>query len=487
MAEISSYPLKTPKSGDLITFSETYDANAANPVVGNPTKSATIGSINALAVTGSVGTIPVFTGTNTVGNSQLVQLGPNSNGLYQIKFNNADRIIVNKPSSVTDGDPEFLVMQDDVAKVSMGWDDDGDGYGFLYNWAGNGWRFGSAGNNPELTIVTAAGQEGVTIANSLTVNSNIDTLGSYGYLINGYGWANEASGVLTLGDWDGSDFVTRIMDENGTEVLRVADGRVGIGTSTPSQKLHVDGAARVTGGYYDSSNSPGTSGQVLSSNGSSTSWIDGSAIPGTISGSGLADRVVRWTGSNTITSSSIRDNGTNVGIGQSTAGDENLTVGSGTGIGNGGLFIKDPFAGASRFVSSKNPMLSLGTAAVNGATSTIFMGHNATAENQESKIEYNRGTGIDAGLSIWFKGQGTYREHLRFGSIASSTPRSAFFGDVGINTTSPSAKLDVVGTVKATNDIEITTSNQGLILKSPDGTRYRVTVANGGTLSVSAV
>ena len=45
MAEISSYPLKTPKSGDLIMFSETYDANAASPVVGNPTKSATVQSI----------------------------------------------------------------------------------------------------------------------------------------------------------------------------------------------------------------------------------------------------------------------------------------------------------------------------------------------------------------------------------------------------------------------------------------------------------
>jgi len=73
MAEISSYPLKTPKSGDLITFSETYDANAANPVVGNPTKSATIGSINALTVNGTVNKIALFTTANSVGDSIITQ------------------------------------------------------------------------------------------------------------------------------------------------------------------------------------------------------------------------------------------------------------------------------------------------------------------------------------------------------------------------------------------------------------------------------
>jgi hypothetical protein len=32
-------------------------------------------------------------------------------------------------------------------------------------------------------------------------------------------------------------------------------------------------------------------------------------------------------------------------------------------------------------------------------------------------------------------------------------------------------------------DIEITNSTNGIILKSPDGTRYRITVTNGGALS----
>ena len=55
-------------------------------------------------------------------------------------------------------------------------------------------------------------------------------------------------------------------------------------------------------------------------------------------------------------------------------------------------------------------------------------------------------------------------------------------GNVGIGTTSPASKLEVDG-----GDIEVDDSASGLILRSPDGTRYRVTVANGGTLSVSAV
>jgi hypothetical protein len=37
------------------------------------------------------------------------------------------------------------------------------------------------------------------------------------------------------------------------------------------------------------------------------------------------------------------------------------------------------------------------------------------------------------------------------------------------------------------NDIEVEQISKGLILKSPDGTRYRVSVANGGTISIAAV
>jgi hypothetical protein len=55
-------------------------------------------------------------------------------------------------------------------------------------------------------------------------------------------------------------------------------GNVGIGTSVPTQDLHVVGNARITGAIYDSNNSTGTSGQVLSSTATGTDWIDGTNI-----------------------------------------------------------------------------------------------------------------------------------------------------------------------------------------------------------------
>lgn len=91
-------------------------------------------------------------------------------------------------------------------------------------------------------------------------------------------------------------------------------GNVGINTTTPSEKLHVSGNARITGAIYDSNNSSGTSGQVLSSTATGTDWISLSAASG-VDGSGTTNYVAKWSDTDTITDSVIFDNGTNVGIG----------------------------------------------------------------------------------------------------------------------------------------------------------------------------
>jgi hypothetical protein len=49
-------------------------------------------------------------------------------------------------------------------------------------------------------------------------------------------------------------------------------GNIGIGTTNPSQKLHVQGNARITGELYDFNNGAGSTGQILQSVGTGISW-----------------------------------------------------------------------------------------------------------------------------------------------------------------------------------------------------------------------
>ncbi len=82
MANISSYPSKTPKLGDIMIFSETYDVNAASPVVGNPTKSTSVSGIGAAIsptiATGTINSIAMFTTANKIGDSPIVFDGSSS-------------------------------------------------------------------------------------------------------------------------------------------------------------------------------------------------------------------------------------------------------------------------------------------------------------------------------------------------------------------------------------------------------------------------
>jgi hypothetical protein len=62
-------------------------------------------------------------------------------------------------------------------------------------------------------------------------------------------------------------------------VLEVTGGAyisssVGIGTTVPTQSLHVQGNARIAGAIYDSNNTPGTSGQVIQSTVTGIRWSD---------------------------------------------------------------------------------------------------------------------------------------------------------------------------------------------------------------------
>jgi hypothetical protein len=115
---------------------------------------------------------------------------------------------------------------------------------------------------------------------------------------------NEIYGAtdLYLGSLNSSHNI--IFRHGNTERMRVASGgNVGIGSINPSQKLQVSGNFRLTGAFYDSNNTAGTSGQVLSSTATGTDWISLSEIQG-VDGTGSAGQVAFWSDADTITGES---------------------------------------------------------------------------------------------------------------------------------------------------------------------------------------
>tara|TARA_R110000796_G_scaffold193659_1_gene310120 strand:- start:138 stop:776 length:639 start_codon:yes stop_codon:yes gene_type:complete len=115
MAIIYSYPTAVPKLIDKIIITQSYDANAAAPIEGNPTRAALISDIVALtgATTGTANTLPIFTSTG-LANSIITQDTTGTNvGIGVSGTNPADK----------------LHVQGTVRSVVAG----GSGFGFLAN------------------------------------------------------------------------------------------------------------------------------------------------------------------------------------------------------------------------------------------------------------------------------------------------------------------------------------------------------------------
>ena len=85
---------------------------------------------------------------------------------------------------------------------------------------------------------------------------------------------------------------------------------------------------------------------------------------------------------------------------------------------------------------------------------------------------------------IWDNGSGTLDIAPNVGQVKifSGAITIDYSSNVGINTTSPVSRLHVDG-----GDVEVDDSTSGLILKSPNGTRYRIKVDNSGNLTTTAV
>ena len=116
---------------------------------------------------------------------------------------------------------------------------------------------GSAGSDGATGSVGPTGPTGAT--GTAGLNGTVGPTGATGPLVAG------TSGQTLRNN--GSTWVANsTLYNDGTNV--------GIDTSTPSQKLHVSGNARLTGALYDGSNSAGSTDYVLTSQSSNTQWKD---------------------------------------------------------------------------------------------------------------------------------------------------------------------------------------------------------------------
>ena len=527
--------------------------------------------INSGEVTGSGTTnfIPIYTdGPNSViGDSQLRQSNPNSNGLYQMRMENTDRFIINKPSSITSGDPEYLITQDGNFKVSFGWDDDGGGFGYLYNWSGAGLKLGSAGNNPMLEIKTTAGSEEIdlhksikfvdygsgtytgTVAYTLAVDTSgnvIETTDSLGTLAQTLALGNTTGGNdvifsngdnLSISTASGSDFLIKSSLTDETLIALRPDSGVSLyynndkKSETTSYGFRVGGDLRVTGlldlfqtndntfagtnagnldnqvgntntGFGENSQSLQVSGSnnsslgfnslKVSATGNNNTAIGTNSLPSsdggsfnTALGSGSLNIATLGQGNTAIGYNALENKTTtnfNTAVGNNSLG--NITSGfRNTAVGNdAGKFILD---GTTANATAQNSVFigDEAKAKADGETNQIVIGQGAIGNGPNTAT-----LGNDSVTETYLKGDVVLKvDGTGLAKIKTNATGTIMIGDP---TAAITTGLNVTGDItmqSSTAAINLTSATAAIYMTSPDGTTYRVQMANGGTFNITQV
>ena len=302
-------------------------------------------------------------------------------------------------------------------------------------------------------------------SSKLEVNGEIDANGGDGYRIETKPFANWGSDLLTLGDWDGEGYATRIMGSNSSEVMRVTGSNVGIGTTAPGAKLEVNGDTKIIGSLqlYQGSTSnrylitfqsfnatfinTGTTGETIFIGAPSAFQSNVQVQGDIIARGGSSSTSIQTQSSLSVVTNKIVDSGSsyfnagNVGIG-TTSPTQKLDVAGDARV-------------EGRIYSNATALSSVG-----------ILGK-AKADGWAARFDSN-GSNLSG---IYFDGNHDSSLYLRDDqgnvNVLLQSDFNSYIngGNVGIGTTSPSYKLDVDGEARFGD-------NGGILLTDDSGTSY---------------
>ena len=373
-------------SGYTNTFIGAY-ADAGSGSLSNATAigyAAKVSSSNSI-VLGGTGSYAVKVGIGTSSPSQTLDV---SGTTKTTKF------------QMTNGAVNGYVLQSD-ADGNASWVSAGTAYGTGWTTSGSNIYNNNSGN---VGIGTSSPGYPLHVSGSGMVMQQIassNTAGTW-LAVNNSSTGGTTWNMVSTGAANGEGAGNLLIRDNSTVRMTVksATGYVGIGTTSPSYKLHVSGTAKadsINTSYFKMTNGA-ASGYVLQSDGSgNASWASASTVYGYSAG---------WT---TSGSNIYNNNSGNVGIGTSSPNYPLHVSGSGT---------------VMQQIESSNTMgtwLALNNSSTGGGTWNI--------------ISTGSDNGETAG-NLLIRDNSTVRMALKTGS-----------GYVGIGTTSPSSTLHVNGSI----------------------------------------